>query len=72
MSKRMDASRGSTAAQDGESGPVAATDDVSSRRFYHGTRADPKPGGLIEAGHSSRYGKRSMTTCVYLTGGGVR
>jgi hypothetical protein len=72
MSKRVDASRGSTAAQHKESGPVAATDDVSSRRFYHCTRTDPKPGDLIEAGHTSHYGKRSMTTCVYLTGGGVR
>jgi hypothetical protein len=68
MSKRMDASRGSAAAQHERSGPVAATDDVSSQRFYHGTRADLKPGDLIEAGHTSNYGKRDKTTYVYLTG----
>ena len=68
MSKRMDASRGSAAAQHERSEPVAATDDVSSQRFYHGTRADLKPGDLIEAGYTSNYGKRNKTTYVYLTG----
>jgi hypothetical protein len=47
---------------------VAATDDLSSPRFYHGTRADLKPGDLIEAGYTSNYGKRNRTTYVYLTG----
>ena len=47
---------------------MAATDDVSSQRFYHGTRADLKPGDLIEAGRVSNYGKRNRTTYVYLTG----
>jgi len=47
---------------------VAATDDVSSQRFYHGTRADLKPGDLIEAGHTSNFGKRNTTIYVYLTG----
>ena len=47
---------------------MAATDDLSSERFYHGTRADLKPGDLIEAGYTSNYGKRNKTTYVYLTG----
>ena len=47
---------------------ATATDDRSPQRFYHGTRADLKPGDLIEAGHTSNYGKRNKTTNVYLTG----
>jgi Rifampin ADP-ribosyl transferase len=31
---------------------------TSSRRFYHGTRADLKPGDLIEPGYSSNYTER--------------
>ena len=46
---------------------MAATDDLSSQRFYHGTKADLKPGDLIEPGYSSNFGKRK-TTYVYLTG----
>ena len=68
MSKRIDASRSSAAAQHERSEPVAATDDLSSQRFYHGTRADLKPGDLIEPGHTSNYGKRNKTVYVYLTG----
>jgi hypothetical protein len=68
MSKRIEASRSSAAAQYERSEPVAATDDLSSQRFYHGTRADLKPGDLIEAGHTSNYGKRNKTVYVYLTG----
>lgn len=47
---------------------MATTDDLSSQRFYHGTRADLKPGDLIEPGYTSNYGKRKKTTYVYLTG----
>jgi hypothetical protein len=39
-----------------------------SRTFYHGTRADLKPGDLIEAGYSSNYGQRRQASWVYLTG----
>ena len=46
---------------------MTATDDLSSQRFYHGTRADLKPGDLIGAGRTSNYGKRNKTTYVYLT-----
>ncbi len=46
---------------------MAATDDLMPQ-FYHGTRADLKPGDLIEPGHPPGVGERDMmTTCVYLT-----
>jgi rifampin ADP-ribosylating transferase len=32
--------------------------DTSRRRFFHGTRADLKPGELIQPGHSSNYTER--------------
>lgn len=32
--------------------------DTRSRRFYHGTRADLKPGGLIQPGYASNYTER--------------
>ncbi len=35
--------------------------------FYHGTRADLKPGDLIEAGYASNYGQRKKASWVYLT-----
>jgi len=38
-------------------------------RFLHGTKADLKPGDLIEPGHAANFGKRNRrTTLVYLTG----
>ena len=48
--------------------PMTATDDTIPRIFYHGTRADLKPGDLIGAGYSSNYGKRKQASWVYLTG----
>jgi hypothetical protein len=36
----------------------ANSSDSSSRRFYHGTRADLKPGDLIQPGYSSNYTER--------------
>jgi len=48
---------------------MAAIDDLSSQWFYHGTRADLKPGDLIEPAHPPNFGKRDRTTAyVYLTG----
>jgi rifampin ADP-ribosylating transferase len=61
-------SLGGAAAQHERSEPVAATDDLGPQRFYHGTRADLRPGDLIEAGRMSNFGKRNQTTYVYLTG----
>src|SRR5262245_8299323 len=38
-------------------------------RFYHGTKADLKPGDLIAPGHAANYGRLDRTTTyVYLTG----
>jgi Rifampin ADP-ribosyl transferase len=68
MSKRIEALRGRAAAQYERSEPVAASDDLSSQRFYHGTRADLKPGDLIKPGQTSNFGKRNKTVYVYLTG----
>ena len=48
--------------------PMAAADDPTPPTFYHGTRADLKPGDLIEAGYSSNYGGRKKGSWVYLTG----
>jgi hypothetical protein len=47
---------------------MAATDDPDPQRFYHGTRADLKPGDLIEPGYTSNFGKRKRAGYVYLTG----
>jgi rifampin ADP-ribosylating transferase len=47
--------------------PMAAIDDRSSHRFYHGTNADLKPGDMIEPGYNSNYGERKKAAYVYLT-----
>jgi len=41
--------------------------DLSSETFYHGTKANLKPGDLIEPGFNSNYGKRKNASYVYLT-----
>ncbi len=46
---------------------MTANDDLSSQRFYHGTKADLKPGNLIEPGYNSNYGKMKKAAYVYLT-----
>jgi rifampin ADP-ribosylating transferase len=47
---------------------LAATDDLGSQRFYHGTKADLKPGDLIKPGHRPNFGNvERKTTWVYLT-----
>lgn len=38
-----------------------------SETFYHGTKADLKPGDLIGPGFKSNYGKRKQAKFVYLT-----
>ncbi|MGN6187187.1 MAG: NAD(+)--rifampin ADP-ribosyltransferase [Thermoanaerobaculia bacterium] len=35
--------------------------------YYHGTKADLKPGDLIAAGYQSNYGTRKQAAWVYLT-----
>ncbi len=44
------------------------TDGSGTPGYLHGTRADLKPGDLIEAGRSSNYGERRAAAFVYLTG----
>ncbi len=44
-----------------------STSDPDFKRFYHGTKANLKPGDLIEAGFNSNYGKRKNASYVYLT-----
>ena len=46
---------------------MASGDDLNSQRFYHGTKADLKPGDLIEPGYNSNYGTRKRAAYVYLT-----
>ena len=47
---------------------MSATDDLSSQRFYHGAKADLKPGDLIEPGYPLTIAKGNRTTrYVYLT-----
>jgi hypothetical protein len=46
---------------------MAAIKDLSVQQFYHGTKADLKPGDLIEPGYPSNYGKRKKAAYVYLT-----
>ena len=43
------------------------TYDLSSQRFYHGTKANLKPGDLIKPDFNSNYGKRKKASYVYLT-----
>jgi hypothetical protein len=47
---------------------MPSSDSTIPQRFYHGTRADLKPGDLIAAGYSSNYGTRKQASWVYLTG----
>jgi rifampin ADP-ribosylating transferase len=47
---------------------MTAIDGTVPQLFYHGTRADLKPGDLIEAGFSSNYGARKKASWVYLMG----
>ena len=49
-------------------GILGISNDLGSQRFYHGTRADLKPGDLIEPGNLPDAGERDrMATYVYLT-----
>jgi rifampin ADP-ribosylating transferase len=46
---------------------MESTNDLSSQTFYHGTKANLKPGDLIEPGFNSNYGKRKKSSYIYLT-----
>ena len=47
---------------------LMASGNINSQRFYHGTKANLKPGDLIQPGFNSNYGKRKKAAFVYLTG----
>jgi hypothetical protein len=47
-----------------ESTPSGAQD---SGPFFHGTKADLRPGDLLEPGKNSNYGERKQANFVYLT-----
>jgi len=54
-------------ANSNEDKSIKSTTDVGSLEFYHGTKANLKPGDLIEVGFNSNYGKRKAANYVYLT-----
>lgn len=43
------------------------TDGDGVQRYLHGTKADLKPGDVIEPGRASNYGERKSAAFVYLT-----
>jgi rifampin ADP-ribosylating transferase len=47
---------------------MPSTDNTAAQRFYHGTRADLKPGELIAVGYNSNFGTGKPLSWVYLTG----
>jgi rifampin ADP-ribosylating transferase len=46
---------------------MAVIDNPNVQQYFHGTKADLKPGDLIEAGRSSNYGARKKAAYVYLS-----
>jgi hypothetical protein len=48
--------------------PCATCHGTGAQRLFHGTKADLKPGDLIEPGYSSNFGQRKQAGHVYLTG----
>lgn len=52
-----------------EERPCLACHGTGVQRFFHGTKADLKPGDLIKPGHPPNFGPpERRTTSVYLTG----
>ncbi len=43
------------------------TDSTGQRRFYHGTKADLKPGDLLAAGYRSNFGEGTPLSWIYFT-----
>jgi len=46
---------------------MTVIEETTKQQYFHGTKADLKPGDLIEAGRSSNYGQRKKAVFVYLT-----
>jgi len=47
--------------------PMESINNLSSQILYHGTKANLKPGDMIEAGYNSNYGSRKKASFVYLS-----
>jgi rifampin ADP-ribosylating transferase len=47
---------------------MASTDRTRPQQFFHGTKADLKPGDLIAVGYRSNFGTGKPLSFVYLTG----
>jgi Rifampin ADP-ribosyl transferase len=47
---------------------MPSTNCMTAQKFYHGTRANLKPGDLITAGYRSNYDTRQQVSWVYFTG----
>lgn len=43
------------------------TDSIGQRLFYHGTKADLKPGDLLSAGHRSNFGEGTPLSWIYFS-----
>ena len=52
---------------DSEGKSTQPAHDLKLEKYYHGTKANLKPGFLIEPGFNSNYGKRKKAGFVYLT-----
>jgi rifampin ADP-ribosylating transferase len=50
-----------------ENKSMESPSDLSLQRFYHGTKANLKPGDLIEPGFNSNFGKMKKASFIYLT-----
>ena len=46
---------------------IELTNDLSSEKFYHGTKSNFNQGDLIVSGFSSNYGRRKKAKYLYLT-----
>ena len=67
MARESAPSSGPVGVESAAKQPVAAAGDASAQRFFHGTRADLKPGDLIGPGRASNFGTRKQASFVYLT-----
>jgi len=47
---------------------MPSIDSKTIRQFYHGTKAELKPGDLLAAGYNSNFGARKRASWIYLTG----
>jgi rifampin ADP-ribosylating transferase len=47
---------------------MPSIDSKAIQQFYHGTKADMKPGDLLTAGYNSNFGARKRASWIYLTG----